>query len=380
LLQKKNILCSVYDKYVIILKVEAITIDKREVKVIMKAPKLYVYRDIEKDFIFNRMKDFAFDVMGLDNIDEDSIELVGHILEFSERLGFKGNLWQNYLTYMIVNSENSFSLASERRGYMDGSINEISMNDIAVFIRMYGMDLQEFDYKYNTNLSMISSYVNNNEDKVYYNKRIRDSIIALSDRLSGITDEREFQFVLCDFYREHGVGKLGLFKAFRVNHSEDNSVNINPVVSVEHIYLNDLIGYDIQKKKLVDNTEAFIMGKKANNVLLFGDSGTGKSSSIKAILNEYYDRGLRMIEIYKHQFKDLSAVINLIKDRNYKFIIFMDDLSFEEFEIEYKYLKAVIEGGLEKRPDNVLIYATSNRRHLVREKFSDKEERDDDLH
>lgn len=380
MLQKKNILCSVYDKYVIILKVEAITIDKREVKVIMKAPKLYVYRDIEKDFIFNRMKDFAFDVMGLDNIDEDSIELVGHILEFSERLGFKGNLWQNYLTYMIVNSENSFSLASERRGYMDGSINEISMNDIAVFIRMYGMDLQEFDYKYNTNLSMISSYVNNNEDKVYYNKRIRDSIIALSDRLSGITDEREFQFVLCDFYREHGVGKLGLFKAFRVNHSEDNSVNINPVVSVEHIYLNDLIGYDIQKKKLVDNTEAFIMGKKANNVLLFGDSGTGKSSSIKAILNEYYDRGLRMIEIYKHQFKDLSAVINLIKDRNYKFIIFMDDLSFEEFEIEYKYLKAVIEGGLEKRPDNVLIYATSNRRHLVREKFSDKEERDDDLH
>ena len=87
-----------------------------------------------------------------------------------------------------------------------------------------------------------------------------------------------------------------------------------------------------------------------------------------------------MIEIYKHQFKDLSAIINQVKDRNYKFIIYMDDLSFEEFEIEYKFLKAVIEGGLEKRPDNVLIYATSNRRHLVREKYSDKEERDDDLH
>lgn len=115
-------------------------------------------------------------------------------------------------------------------------------------------------------------------------------------------------------------------------------------------------------------------------MLLFGDSGTGKSSSIKALLNEYYDRGLRMVEIYKHQFKQLSSVINQIKDRNYKFIIFMDDLSFEEFEIEYKYLKAVIEGGLEKKPDNVLIYATSNRRHLVREKFSDKEEADDEIH
>lgn len=87
-----------------------------------------------------------------------------------------------------------------------------------------------------------------------------------------------------------------------------------------------------------------------------------------------------MIEVYKHQFQDLNAVISQIKNRNYKFIIYMDDLSFEEFEIEYKYLKAVIEGGLERKPDNVLIYATSNRRHLVREKFSDKNERDDELH
>ena len=121
-------------------------------------------------------------------------------------------------------------------------------------------------------------------------------------------------------------------------------------------------------------------GKKANNCLLFGDAGTGKSSSVKAIANQYYDRGLRIIEIYKHQFQDLNDVISQVKNRNYKFIIYMDDLSFEDFEIEYKYLKAVIEGGLEKKPENVLIYATSNRRHLVREKFSDKEERRDDLH
>ena len=121
-------------------------------------------------------------------------------------------------------------------------------------------------------------------------------------------------------------------------------------------------------------------GRRANNCLLFGDAGTGKSSSIKGILNKYYDQGLRIIEVYKHQFKDLNDVIAQVKNRNYKFIIYMDDLSYEEFEIEYKYLKAVIEGGLEKKPDNILIYATSNRRHLVREKFSDKEERRDDLH
>lgn len=122
-------------------------------------------------------------------------------------------------------------------------------------------------------------------------------------------------------------------------------------------------------------------GRRANNVLLFGDSGTGKSTSIKAILNEYYPQGLRMVEIYKHQFQDLSAVISIIKNRNYRFIIYMDDLSFEEFEIEYKYLKAVIEGGLETKPENVLIYATSNRRHLIRETWSDRSDMsDDELH
>ena len=155
---------------------------------------------------------------------------------------------------------------------------------------------------------------------------------------------------------------------------------IVPITNIAHVHLDDLVGYEIAKQKLIDNTEAFVKGKQANNCLMFGDAGTGKSTSIKAIINQYYDQGLRMIEVYKHQFQDLNSVIAQIKNRNYKFIIYMDDLSFEEFEIEYKYLKAVIEGGLEKKPDNVLIYATSNRRHLVREKFSDKEERNDDLH
>ena len=134
----------------------------------------------------------------------------------------------------------------------------------------------------------------------------------------------------------------------------------------------------MQRKSWLTTREAFVEGKKANNCLMFGDAGTGKSSSIKAILNQYYNQGLRMIEVYKHQFQDLNDVIAQIKNRNYKFIIYMDDLSFEEFEIEYKYLKAVIEGGLEKKPDNVLIYATSNRRHLIRETFSDKLGHDDE--
>lgn len=171
---------------------------------------------------------------------------------------------------------------------------------------------------------------------------------------------------------------FGLNKAFRIQSRADGKVDFVAINNMDTVMLDDLMGYEIQKKKLVDNTLAFVQGKKANNVLLFGDSGTGKSTSIKAIVNEFYDQGLRMIEIYKHQFKDLSSVIAQIKNRNYRFIIYMDDLSFEEFEVEYKFLKAVIEGGVETRPDNILIYATSNRRHLIKENWNDRNDMEHD--
>jgi predicted AAA+ superfamily ATPase len=204
---------------------------------------------------------------------------------------------------------------------------------------------------------------------------------VLSKQIAKAKDENEIFTIVTDFYRDYGVGKFGLNKAFRIRQNEGKPC-ILPITNTLEVRLSDLVGYELQKKKLIDNTKAFIEGRKANNVLLFGDSGTGKSTCVKAILNEFYHRGLRIIEIYKHQFEDLSEVISQIKNRNYKFIIYMDDLSFEEFEIEYKYLKAVIEGGLEIKPENVLIYATSNRRHLIRETWSDRSdmERTDELH
>ena len=204
------------------------------------------------------------------------------------------------------------------------------------------------------------------------NKRIRDRICHLSVELAGTDTAEAFMRALVHFYKEFGVGRLGLNKAFRVQEGADGTAQIVPITNIAHVYLEDLVGYEIPKQKLIENTEAFVEGRRANNCLLFGDAGTGKSSSIKGILNRYYEQGLRIIEVYKHQFKYLNDIIAQIKNRNYRFIIYMDDLSFEEFEIEYKYLKAVIEGGLEKKPENILIYATSNRRHLVRETFSDK--------
>ena len=246
---------------------------------------------------------------------------------------------------------------------------------------MFDYDFEELEKSLDADcLKIIMDYKSGNSGGKVFNRRVRDRICDLSRALAATQNVEHFKRTLTQFYKEFGVGKLGLHKAFRVEHPENSDVEIIPITNIAHVHLDDLVGYEDAKKKLVDNTKAFVEGKKANNCLMFGDAGTGKSSSIKAILNQYYDQGLRMIEVYKHQFQDLNDVIAQIKNRNYKFIIYMDDLSFEEFEIEYKYLKAVIEGGLEKKPKNVLIYATSNRRHLIRETFRDKQDRDEDMH
>lgn len=349
-----------------------------------------LYRNFEHGEILDQMVSIlqAFQTHALEDADcleekrDAFYNCMNGLAEMAGSYGFSGNLWHDYLTFLLVNHENAFSTACEITGPVEGSINELAKNDFRIFKSLYDFDITQLDSVFSsTCAALLSDYINVNENSKLFNKRIRDRICSLSDRLSTAVTTEEFMMDMVDFYKDFGVGKLGLHKAFRLEHkTTDDQVQIVPITRIAHVQLDDLVGYEIPKKKLIDNTEAFIKGKRANNCLLFGDAGTGKSSSIKAILNQYYDQGLRIIEVYKHQFKDLNDVIAQIKNRNYKFIIYMDDLSFEEFEIEYKYLKAVIEGGLEKKPDNILIYATSNRRHLIRETFRDKADRDEELH
>lgn len=299
---------------------------------------------------------------------------VNQLVELAIQYGFKGNVWHNFLAFIIANNENAFSITSEVSGNTIKGLQEIANHDFEILFRLFKFEMKKIDDALKVNcFSYLESFENNEEN------RIRECVINLSLELAQSEDSKNYCEIITRFYKNYGVGKFGLHKAFRIN-DKNNAINIVPITNILNIQLNDLIGYEIQKKKLVDNTKAFVEGKKANNVLLFGDSGTGKSSAIKAILNEYFPQGLRMIEVYKHQFRNLTDVIEQIKDRKYKFIIFMDDLSFEDYEVEYKYLKAIIEGGIGIKPDNVLIYATSNRRHLVREKWSDKEDRREDLH
>lgn len=351
----------------------------------MKSTKnLILYKDFENGKLFYDftwiMENYQSEYYNKEDIEGLFYECLKRLMELAESHGLEGNLWHSFLAFLLVNNENAYSRACEIRGKIEGSINAIASHDFAIIKEFFDFDIKELgDYFAVDCIGDILNYRGTSGSGTVFNKRIRDRIRELCLHLEQAGDVAAFKEAVTGFYGEFGVGKLGLHKAFRVAH-KDEGAEIVPITNIAHVRLEDLVGYELAKQKLIDNTEAFVNGKEANNCLLYGDAGTGKSTSIKAIANQYYDKGLRLIEVYKHQFCDLNDVIAQIKNRNYKFIIYMDDLSFEEFEIEYKYLKAVIEGGLEKKPDNVLIYATSNRRHLIREKFSDKEEVREDMH
>ncbi len=338
--------------------------------------KLIIYTDTNKDSILSSLgqifERFDKKLSTPEQLRSDIYVQVRRLLEIATKYGFDNNLWHNYLTYLIITDENPFSLTYEKAGKQQGTVNTFAVNDFTVFKNLFDFDFSKIEAELGINcFSVLSNYHAISKREQIYNKNVSEKVRALSAQLEKAKDGEAVFEAVADFYKSYGVGMYGLNKAFRLE-GDESGVTMRPITNMEPVSLDDLVGYELQKKMLVENTEAFVNGRGANNVLLYGDSGTGKSTSIKAIVNKYYDSGLRMIEIYKHQFRYLSRIISEIKNRNYRFIIYMDDLSFEEQEIEYKYLKAIIEGGVETKPDNVLIYATSNRRHLIKETWKDR--------
>ncbi|MDO4621547.1 MAG: ATP-binding protein [Eubacteriales bacterium] len=342
--------------------------------------KLLIYGSLPEDCILAQMGDICKHATNHTQTKDELIarcyRQVKRILNLSTDYAFDKNLWHNYLTFRLITDENSFSLTSEKVGAGDGSVNYFAKSDFKAYKALFDYDFTWLEEELGIDcFSHLLNYKAIVKPELMYNKNVSEKVRGLSEQLEQAADEDAFFDAVTGFYKDYGVGMFGLNKAFRIGgYDNTGKVSFQAINNMEKVMLDDLIGYEIQKKKLVENTQAFVEGRKANNCLLFGDSGTGKSTCIKAIVNEFYPQGLRMIEIYKHQFKDLSNVIAQIKNRNYKFIIYMDDLSFEEFEIEYKFLKAVIEGGVETKPENVLIYATSNRRHLIKENWSDRDD------
>ncbi|MBQ9124109.1 MAG: ATP-binding protein [Acholeplasmatales bacterium] len=319
---------------------------------------LHLFNNIKKKDILDSV------LKALETNEQEEISVaISKLMKFAIEEGLTGNIWRKYILYVLINNDNAYTRSIERGLEAIGG-NDIVMDDLAYFHELYYMDIK-----------FLSPIMDFKFQRKNYNTYLKELIDEIIDVIGANTSLKAFEYAINLFYQEHGLADMAIYKAFRVDDGK-----LIPIKNLLDVTFNDLIGYQTQKKMLIENTEYFLNGKPYNNVLLYGDSGTGKSTSIKALLNTYFDKGLRVIEVYKHQMQEISKIINSLKVRPYFYIIYMDDLSFEEDEIEYKYLKSIIEGGIEPKPNNVAIYATSNRRHLIKETVSDNGDVMDDLH
>lgn len=298
----------------------------------------------------------------------DNYKLAYEYLNRAELLGLEGDVLSSYFIYLISRDDNIFSRTAENMSTAIGSsLLQAVTHDITIIKNFLNDNLNS--------LLPIDLLTNFTPTSRVYEPDLQDLHTCF---LTPAADWEPQQTVnkLAQYYARHGYGKMSNYSFFRWDALEG-------LVGIKHhdpITLEDIVGYERQKQSLIKNTEAFLAGKPCHNVLLVGARGTGKSSSAKAIANKYYASGLRLVEVPKHCLTEIPRLLQSLRKIGKKFILFLDDLSFEETELEYKYLKSTLEGGVELKPDNVLIYATSNRRHLVRETWSDRTDNSDDIH
>ena len=345
--------------------------------------KLIMYGDMDKDCILYQ---FGEIFRHYENKTKDQAQLIQDIYTQVKRLlvvatdyGFDHNLWHNYLAFYLVTNENPFSITCEKVGANDGSVNHFAKNDFTVIKNLFDYDFSKIEADLGIDcFSQLSDYHAIQKKELMYNKNVSEKIIALSAQLEAAEDVDAFFAAVTGFYKDYGVGMFGLNKAFRIKEKDGGDVEFVAINNMDKVMLDDLIGYEIQKKKLVDNTKAFVEGRAANNVLLYGDAGTGKSSTVKAIANEYAADGLRLVEVKKNQLYQIPDLMDQLAANPLKFILFIDDLSFSSNDDNFAALKAILEGSVGGRARNIAVYATSNRRHLIKETLSDRT--GDDIH
>ncbi len=298
-----------------------------------------------------------------------------HLLADEVELGTRpcGDAWQSHLVERLLADENPFSRKCEQAGFgaAGPALVAAAAADLAALRRLYALDGAALRAAIGEPLPDWAELAPLAEPVLADEERAIRRRLAASDDWAALVEP------LGQHYHDGGAGLLARHRAFRWVGGEHP---IEVVRDPDPVRLGDLIGYENERELVVRNTEHFVAGHAANNVLLYGDRGTGKSSTVKALLNEYADRGLRLIEVPKSLLGDLARLLRELRGRRERFVVFVDDLSFDDHESHYKDLKAVLEGGVEARPANVLLYATSNRRHLVLERFSDRGGPLDEIH
>lgn len=282
-------------------------------------------------------------------LEKDNSRVLRSVIRFAETEGLTNSGIKEYIASLLANDDNILSELAQSGAVIGDDLYRLAKLDIE---RIYDKLFCAAHMKY-------SPSGNDTGFCDTYKESIR--CITASESAKELLDK------LIMHYRNLGSGVLARYNAFKFDGE------IHGVRKIDSISFDDLIGLEYQKQVLIDNTSAFVNGQRANNVLLFGDRGTGKSSSVKALLTMFADKGLRLIEIPKNNISDIPRLMETLRHRPHKYILFLDDLTFETHETEYRALKIAMEGQLQAQNENVLIYATSNRRHLIRENWSDRE-------
>ncbi|GAA0179273.1 ATP-binding protein [Clostridium sediminicola] len=327
---------------------------------------LLIYRNIRKNNTMKKLEllitESAKENLNYELISETYISFIGDLIKITEERAYTGNLLGNFILNLILNDSNVFALSCEKYGSnLEPSLIKLAMEDLEVLYNLMNLKLSFLDLITKVDSSFLLDYQPTLNKEKYQPYKYEKSQLIKSENFHSFAEH------LIQYYYKIGSGILSNFLAFKW----DELSGIAGIDNPHKIELENIIGYSYQKETLIKNTKSFIDGKVANNILLEGARGTGKSSLVKALLHHFHKDGLRLIEVNKLQFLYLNKIMSQLSKMNKPFILFLDDISFEDTELEYKQMKSILDGGIEARPQNVVIYATSNRRHLVKEKWDD---------
>ena len=297
-------------------------------------------------FIFNNIKD---DKTIQAVLEKDNTNLLRGIVAFAEAEGVTDDSLREYVASKLANDENVLSNLARADKKIGDDLCRLAMLDIeTIFKRLFNTTIK---------------YKPSGNDTGFY----EGYTLSIKNITESQTPGELLERILLH-YATLGNGLLAKYIAFRFDGTE-----LKGIPNSDKSTFDDIVGMEHQKKVLIDNTKAFVDGKFANNVLLFGDRGTGKSTSVKALLNMFADNGLRVIELPKSAITQIPDLTKQLEDSPHKYILFLDDLTFERHDTEYRALKIAMEGQLQASAGNVLVYATSNSRHLIRETWADRD-------